>query len=62
MTTSVTPSPHSIRFPRESEAYRAARDDLLRAEMELRRQIEAVATQRRDLPLGGEVPEDYVFE
>jgi predicted dithiol-disulfide oxidoreductase (DUF899 family) len=53
---------HSIRFPKESDAYRVARDDLLRAEIELRRQIEAVAALRRDLPLGGEVPEDYVFE
>jgi predicted dithiol-disulfide oxidoreductase (DUF899 family) len=28
----------------------------------LRRQIEAVAAQRRALPPGGEVPEDYLFE
>ena len=30
--------------------------------MELRRHIERVAQQRRALPKGGEVPEDYVFE
>jgi predicted dithiol-disulfide oxidoreductase (DUF899 family) len=30
--------------------------------MELRRHIERVAVQRRALPQGGEVPEDYVFE
>jgi len=35
---------------------------LLIAERELRRQIERVAAQRRALPSGGEVPEDYVFE
>jgi predicted dithiol-disulfide oxidoreductase (DUF899 family) len=35
---------------------------LLRAEEELRRQVEAVAETRRRLPLGGPVPEDYAFE
>jgi predicted dithiol-disulfide oxidoreductase (DUF899 family) len=39
-------------------AYRRARDELLRAERDLRRQVEDVAAQRRALPLGGEVPED----
>lgn len=53
---------HSTRFPGETAAYRAARDTLLRREMALRDQIEAVATLRRKLPLGGVVPEDYVFE
>jgi predicted dithiol-disulfide oxidoreductase (DUF899 family) len=52
---------HEIRFPGESEDYRAARDELLRAEIQLRRQIESVAAQRRALPLGGEAPTDYVF-
>jgi predicted dithiol-disulfide oxidoreductase (DUF899 family) len=33
-----------------------------RQRLPLRRQIEAVAAQRRALPPGGEVPEDYVFE
>jgi len=51
-----------MRFPGESERYRAARDDLLRAEIELRRQTEAVAAQRRALPLGGQIPTDYVFD
>src|SRR5581483_5768567 len=50
------------RFPGESEEYRAARNRLLDAEMELRRTIERVAAERRNLPPGGEVPEDYVFE
>jgi predicted dithiol-disulfide oxidoreductase (DUF899 family) len=53
---------HDVRFPGESDEYRQARDDLLRAELELRLQIESVAAQRRDLPLGGEVPDDYAFE
>ena len=39
-----------------------ARDQLLEAEVELRRAIERVAAQRRGLPPGGAVPEDYVFE
>ncbi len=50
------------RFPNESTAYRKARDRLLRAEIALRRQVEAVAAQRRKLPVGGVVPENYVFE
>ena len=49
-------------FPNESLEYRKARNALLDAEMELRRQIEAVAVMRRALPPGGEVPHDYVFE
>jgi predicted dithiol-disulfide oxidoreductase (DUF899 family) len=53
---------HPIRFPGESEKYRAARDELLRAEVALRRSNEEVARMRRALPLGGRVPEDYVFE
>ena len=52
----------AIRFPGEVPAYRSARDELLRAEEELRRQVEAVAALRRRLPVGGPVPEDYVFE
>jgi predicted dithiol-disulfide oxidoreductase (DUF899 family) len=50
-----------MRFPGESEEYRRARDELLSAEIDLRRRIEAVAAQRRALPLGGEVPMDYAF-
>jgi predicted dithiol-disulfide oxidoreductase (DUF899 family) len=51
----------SVRFPNESGEYRAARDVLTEAETELTRQIEAVAAQRRQLPPGGEVHQDYVF-
>jgi predicted dithiol-disulfide oxidoreductase (DUF899 family) len=48
-------------FPGESPGYRTARDELLRAEAELRRATEAVAEARRQLPPGGVVPQDYVF-
>jgi predicted dithiol-disulfide oxidoreductase (DUF899 family) len=50
-----------VTYPGESAEYRAARDALLAKEIELRRLMEAVAAQRRELPPGGEVPEDYVF-
>jgi predicted dithiol-disulfide oxidoreductase (DUF899 family) len=52
----------SITFPGESAEYRAARDRLLEQEAELRRATEAVAAARRQLPPGGIVPEDYVFQ
>jgi len=50
-----------ISFPGESAEYRAARDRLLEHEIRLRREMEAVAAERRALPPGGIVPEDYVF-
>jgi predicted dithiol-disulfide oxidoreductase (DUF899 family) len=53
---------HAHRFPNESDAYRSARDELLQAEINLRRNIEDVAALRRKLPLGGKTPVDYVFE
>lgn len=53
---------HSVRFPNESEEYRAARTGLLMAEIDLRRRKEEVAAHRRRLPLGGLVAEDYLFE
>ncbi len=53
---------HTVRFPNESAAYRGARDELLEAEMALRRQVEEVAALRRRLPLGGVVKEDYEFD
>ncbi|MGH3093120.1 MAG: DUF899 family protein [Gaiellaceae bacterium] len=52
----------SVTFPGESAKYRAARDRLLAQEIELRRAMEAVAAARRELPPGGVVPEDYVFQ
>jgi predicted dithiol-disulfide oxidoreductase (DUF899 family) len=51
-----------VTFPGESAEYRAARDRLLEREIELRRAMEAVAAARRELPPGGVVPEDYVFQ
>jgi predicted dithiol-disulfide oxidoreductase (DUF899 family) len=51
-----------VTYPGESAEYRAARDALLAREIELRRLTEAVAAERRALPPGGEVPEDYVFQ
>jgi predicted dithiol-disulfide oxidoreductase (DUF899 family) len=52
----------SIAFPGESVDYRAARDRLLQQEIQLRRTTEAVAAARRELPPGGVVPHDYVFQ
>lgn len=52
----------STSFPGESTEYRAARARLLDQEAELRRVTEAVAVARRELPPGGAVPEDYVFQ
>ena len=51
-----------IRFPGESEEYRRERNRLLEAEAGVRRAIEQVAAQRRALPRGGVVPDDYRFE
>ncbi len=51
-----------IALPGESREYRAARDQLLDQEIELRRAMEAVAAARRELPPGGRVPRDYVFQ
>jgi predicted dithiol-disulfide oxidoreductase (DUF899 family) len=46
-------------FPNESSAYRSARNALLVEEIELRRQMERVAGQRRALPPGGQIPQDF---
>jgi predicted dithiol-disulfide oxidoreductase (DUF899 family) len=53
---------HAVRFPGESATYRTARNKLLEHEIELRQQIEAVAAERRTLPPGGPLLEDYVFD
>jgi predicted dithiol-disulfide oxidoreductase (DUF899 family) len=52
----------SVAIPGESAEYRRARDRLLEQEIELRRATEAVAAARRELPPGGVVLEDYVFQ
>jgi predicted dithiol-disulfide oxidoreductase (DUF899 family) len=51
-----------IALPGESPEYRAARDRLLEQEIELRRATEAVAAARRELPHGGALQQDYVFQ
>ena len=51
-----------LQFPGEDSSYRTARNALLDEEIALRRQIERVSAQRRALPSGGLVREDYVFE
>ena len=55
---------NTVHLPNESAAYRTARNALLAEEIELRRHIERVAAQRRALPKGGEIPQDFelVFE
>jgi len=61
MVEKTMQKPDVVSFPGESAAYREARDRLLEAEIALRRQTEAVAEQRRALPPGGVVPQDYLF-
>ena len=53
---------NGARYPNESTEYRRARQALLAEEIELRRHIERVAEQRRQLPPGGEVTKAYGFE
>lgn len=57
----MSESIHDKRFPNEGDEYRRARNELLEAEIELRENIEKVAELRRELPLGGKIKEDYVF-
>ncbi len=49
-------------FPNESAEYRQAREKLLKEEKALRQNIESVARLRRELPLGGLLGENYLFE
>jgi predicted dithiol-disulfide oxidoreductase (DUF899 family) len=49
-------------FPNESPEYRSARNALLAEEIELRRQMERVASRRRALPPGGEIPQALRLE
>lgn len=53
---------NTIRIPNESAEYRKARNALLAEEIELRRHIERVAEQRRQLPPGGAVTKRYRFD
>ncbi|MEW2508072.1 DUF899 family protein [Amycolatopsis sp. NPDC047767] len=51
-----------VRFPGEPSEYRQARQRLLESEAQLKLLTEQVSAQRRSLPVGGPVAEDYVFE
>ena len=51
-----------LRYPNESREYRDARDSLLRDEQELVDKVKSVAERRRNLPRGGQLKEDYVFQ
>ncbi|MGC2403303.1 MAG: DUF899 family protein [Acidobacteriaceae bacterium] len=52
---------NKVHFPNESTEYRSARNALLAEEIELRRHMERVASQRRALPAGGELPRNFEF-
>src|SRR2546428_12121091 len=43
----------TVRFPNETDEYGDARNELLKAEVDLRRRTEEVAALRRRLPVGG---------
>src|ERR687888_614646 len=51
-----------LRYPNESREYRDARDLLLKDEQELIDKVKSVAERRRNLPPGGQLKEDYVFQ
>jgi predicted dithiol-disulfide oxidoreductase (DUF899 family) len=51
-----------LRYPNESREYRDARAALLKDEQELIDKVKSVAERRRQLPLGGQLKEDYVFQ
>ncbi len=50
------------KYPNESDEYRKARDELLEEEKLLVEKTKAVAEKRRQLPLGGQLKEDYEFQ
>jgi len=50
-----------LRYPNETQEYRLARQALIEEELALVHKVKAVATQRRQLPLGGRLKEDYTF-
>jgi predicted dithiol-disulfide oxidoreductase (DUF899 family) len=51
-----------LRYPNESREYRDARELLLKEEQELADKVISVAERRRNLPLGGQLKEEYVFQ
>jgi predicted dithiol-disulfide oxidoreductase (DUF899 family) len=50
---------NTAHYPNESAEYRAARNALLAEEIEVRRHLERAAAQRRALPLGGAIAQDF---
>lgn len=58
----MSTQPPPLHFPNETPEYRAARNELLQAEMELRQKMEDVAALRTKLPLGGKIEQDYEFD
>jgi len=53
---------HEKSYPGETADYRRARDRLLAAEIDLDEKVQDVARLRRELPMGGVLAKDYVFE
>jgi len=51
-----------LRYPNETREYREARDRLLKDEQELVDKVKALAAKRRQLPRGGQLKQDYVFQ
>src|SRR6202051_4250765 len=51
-----------LRYPNESRENREARESLLKEERELVDKVKSVAEKRRNLPIGGQLKEDYVFQ
>src|SRR5260370_21626272 len=51
-----------LRYPNESREYREARDSLLKDEQNLVDNVQSVAERRRNLPAGGPLKQDYVFQ
>jgi len=53
---------HDREFPGDGAAYREARDELLKAELDMRQRLQEIAELRSKLPLGGLLAQDYEFE
>lgn len=51
-----------VRFQNETPEYRMARNALLKREVALRRELESVAADRRELPPGPVVSDHYLFD
>lgn len=58
----MTDNLHDKTYPGETADYRAARNNLLKAELELDAKVQEIAEMRRALPDGGLITEDYAFE